>query len=397
MDRYEISVQWITGSQQIELNSAVSQPISITNGRTDLTTSIAQNYASVTFLKSTLDTLLAAESYIADSFSFGSLVVISYIDPATSTAIPLFYGNVSDMGSDAYEITFSLLSNYVYKCNGLFPFTYAGVIDTVSTVVYEVLLQGGGGILMDDTTTASSTDVQIPSAEITNSLAFLAPIVAQAPSNYLFPDPYRDGWVLAERPQPFPAIAITNSEVLRDYSIDRSIDDVTNKVSVNYNPYGGPVATYTRTNTTSVGKIGTRFTELTTQIVDFEIDAERLATWYLGAHAPAGFPLITFRTSAELLETVGFSPTDIATDLQPNRVLDLTAVNATGFDDYAYIEQIRHTIDRSVWRIEIIASNASYSDLPQTWSQVTPSLLWDDVLNDPPNVVTWDDLLYTNL
>lgn len=390
MDRYDVRVVWYDEDlNEIDLSGAISGPVSITNGRTDLTTSIGQNYASLTFLKSALFGDLQAQSYSTDSFSFGSLVNIRVMSEGPpSLAYSLFWGNVTDMRSDDYEIQFSLIANYVYKVTGLFPYEYAGGTGLTNYIAQDILGNTGGGPLLDDTTSASRTSVVLEPATITNALTYLSSIIGQAPSQYLFCDPNRDGWVLSERPQGFPDVVITEAEVLRDYSIDRSIDDVTNSVSVVYES-----GTFTRTNETSVQRIGKRFNELQTQLNDAS-DAEQLGTWFLGAHAPAGFPLISFRTSVELL---GIPVEDIATNIQPNRVLDLTAVTVEGFGDYAYIEQLRHTITRSTWTLDLVASNAAYSELTQTWIQVTPSLDWADVPNDPPTVVTWDDLLYIDL
>jgi hypothetical protein len=186
----------------------------------------------------------------------------------------------------------------------------------------------------------------------------------------------------------FPDIVLAGDDVLLDYSLDRSVEDVSNRVSVVYE-----AGTFERTNDTSVGRIGQRFQQISTTIVN-ENGAEKLGTWFLGAHAPDGYPLVTFRTSAELL---GLGSEFLAENLQPNRVLDMTAVNAEGFEDYAYIEQLRYSITRSQWGIELIVSNAGYSELPQRWNQVTAGFTWEDIVNDPPDTITWDDLLYTRL
>ncbi len=391
MDRYNVAVVWFpyTG-YGIDLSSAVSGAVSITNGRTDLTSSIGQNYASLTFLKSRLWEIVEGEGYPRSAFSFGSLVEVLIGDEGVMTQNPLFWGNITDMSSDAYEITFSLVSNWVYKMTGFFPYSYAGATDTTAAIAYHVTANTGGGLMDNQTGPNSDNTVTVEPAEITNGLTYLSGVIGQSPSQYMFVDPYRDAWQLTQRPAlgGYPDIVVAGDDVLLDYSLDRSVEDVANRVSVVYD--GG---TYSRTNETSVDRIGQRFQEITTTIVD-EDGAERLGTWFLGAHAPDGFPLITFRTSAELL---GMTAADLAENMQPNRVLDLTAVNAEGFDDYAYIEQLRYTITRSQWRIELIASNADYGELTQTWDQVTVGLKWEDILNDPPSVITWDDLLYTRL
>jgi hypothetical protein len=390
MDRYRVTVNWYpyTGLA-IDLSSAVSGAVSITNGRTDLSTSIGQNFGSLTFLKSQLWNIVAANGYQKSAFSFGSLVSVSIGEVMTSADNVLFLGNITDISSDAYEITFSLVSNWVYKMTGFLPYSYAGTTDTTTAIVLDVAQNTGGG-LVDAFVGDSENTITVGPAEIANGLTYLSSIIPQSPSQYLFVDPWRDAWQLTERPPlgAFPDVVIAGDDVLLDYSLDRSVEDVSNRVSVIYD--GG---TFERTNATSVDRIGQRFQEIETTI-GTEDDAEKLGYWFLGAHAPDGFPLITFRTTAELL---GYSIAWIAENIQPNRVLDLTAVNAEGFDDFAYIEQLRYTITRSQWRIELIASNSDYSDLPQKWNQITSGIKWDDILNDPPSVVTWDDLLYIRL
>jgi hypothetical protein len=391
MDRYRVTVEWFPEpSTSVDLSSAVSGAVQITNGRTDLTASIGQNYASLTFLKTRLWDLVEAEGFSRTAFSFGALVTVSIGETMTSSDAVLFVGNITDMSSDAYEITFSLVSNYVYRMTGFFPYSYGGASgDTISNVIYNVASNTGGG-LVELWTNYSEVIVNLDPAEITNGLTYLSGIVNQAPSQYLFVDPYRDAWQLTERPntEDLPTIVLAGDDVLLDYSLDRSVEDVSNRVSVVYE--GG---TFERTNETSVDRIGQRFQQITTSIVN-EDGAEKLGTWFLGAHAPDGFPIVTFRTSAELL---GLPAPYLAENLQPNRLLDLTAVEAEGFEDFAYIEQTRYSITRSAWTMEIIASNSGYSELPQTWEEVSAGLEWGDIDGDSPDALTWDDLLYVRL
>jgi hypothetical protein len=391
MDRYDIRVTFYPyDGLEINLSSAVSGAVSITNGRTDLTTPLGQTYASLTFLKAALWDLLAGEGYTPSAFSFGALVKI-WVPEAPAYEIPLFWGNITDMSSDAYEITFSLVANQIYKATGFFPYNYLGSTEPSDTIASTVIANTGGGTLINQIGTASRTNIEAPPQEITNGPAYLAGIVNQAPAQYMYVDTALDSWVLAQRPRDsftHPTIVLAGDDVLLDYSLDRSVEDVYNSVSVVW--AGG---TYSRENATSIDRIGLRFVEITTTI-QTEDEAERFATWFLGARAPDGFPTITFRTSGELL---GEFPPWLAEALQPNNLIDMTAVTAEGFDSYAYIEQVRHTITRSQWRVEIIATNADYASLAQTWAEVDPATSWDDVINDPPNSLSWDDLLYTSL
>jgi hypothetical protein len=391
MDRYRVTVEWFPETfTSIDISSAVSGAIQITNGRTDLSSSIGQNYASLTFLKASLWDQVEGEGYSRSAFSFGALVRVSIADAGVSGDRILFWGNITDISSDAYEITFSLVSNLVYRMTGFFPYSYGGAIeDSITSIISNIAANTGGGII--ETYIADSVVyLTLEPAEIMNGLTYLSGIVNQAPSQYLFVDNYRDAWQLTERPNVTPTdpIVITGDDVLLDYSLDRSVEDVSNRVSVVWE--GG---TFERTNATSVGRVGQRFQQLNTAIV-YEDGAEKLGTWFLGANAPDGYPLVTFRTSAELL---GLSAFYLAANLQPNSVLDMTAVDAEGFDDFAYVEQTRYSITRSQWTIELVVSNAGYSELPQRWDQVTAGLTWGDIVNDPPDTITWDDLLYSRL
>ena len=391
MDRYRVTVEWFPETfTSIDISSAVSGAIQITNGRTDFSSSIGQNYASLTFLKTSLWDQVEAEGYSRSAFSFGALVRVSIADAGVSGDRILFWGNVTDISSDAYEITFSLVSNLVYRMTGFFPYSYGGATsEPISSIIYTVAANTGGGII-ETYIADSEVYLNLDPAEITNGLTYLSGIVNQAPSQYLFVDNYRDAWQLTERPNVTitDPIVITGDDVLLDYSLDRSVEDVSNRVSVVWES-----GTFERTNPTSVGRVGQRFQQLTTTIIN-EDGAEKLGTWFLGANAPDGYPLVTFRTSAELL---GLSAFYLAANLQPNSVLDMTAVNAEGFDDFAYVEQTRYSITRSQWTIELVVSNAGYSELPQRWDQVTAGLTWGDIVNDPPDTITWDDLLYSRL
>ncbi len=399
MDRYDVLVQWETGAG-INLSSAVSQPIQVTNGRSDLSSVIGQCYASVTFLKSDLFALVEAAGYSRTAFSFGSLVTIQVRDEgSTSPRKKLFQGNVTDNSSDAYEITFTMVADLIYQSSGALPQTAIGpTADTFIFLVAGTIQDSiGAGKLTSSIVSRAQVDIYSgTTVEYQNPLTFLSPIINNAPSVFMFVDPNQGKLVINSRPKAsaYVPIVIGSSDVFLNYSLDRSVEDVANSVTVNYSgfpPYAG--GTYSKNNPTSIAKIGTRFVEINTQIID-PPDAVTLATWYLGAHAPAGYPIVTFTTTAELL---GMSSVDLAEKLIPDAYLDLTGINEEGFDDYAFVEQTRHTLTRSQWRIEITASNADYSLLTQTWAEVTPTLKWDDIVNDPPDTVTWDDLLYTSL
>lgn len=394
MNRYDVSVAWIPGpSTSIELGQTVTQPITITNGRQDLNVAIGQTYASVTFLKQDLFALIEGEGFSRSALTFGALLDIKVRTEGSTNAYErIFKGNITDISSDAYEITFQLVHEILYKCSGVAATTLVGPLSEPisSTIVYAFNATLGTIPVIANISSALDVYTTQPETEIQNPLPYLDSVLQQAASLFMFTDIDGDTLRLEQRPPQgiVTPTVIESDDVLLDYSIDRSVNEVTNYVSV---VWGG--GTYTAKNQTSIDRIGNRYQQVNTQLED-QPDAIALAFWNLGAKAPAGYPVVTFRTSAELLN---LTAEQIALQIRPNQKLDLTAIWADGFDDYAYIEQVRHTIDRSQWRIELIISNADYSELTQTWSQVPPSVLWEDVLNDPNNFLSWDDLLYTNL
>lgn len=391
MNRYEVKV--LDVAKDLDLEGTISAPIQITNGRQDLNSSIGQTYASISFLKQDLFALLADEGYARDSITFGTLVEITVREWGSAADFErLFYGNVTDMASDAYEIRFSLVDHYLYLASGAAQtnsLLYNEEIFTYTNAALNAALGFSPLVSQMQASTNAYVALDLP-ITYTNPLPYLDPIIQQGASNYLYSNIGADSLVISSRPPSgfqIP-IEITSDEVLLDYSIDRNIDDVCNSVTVVYES-----GSYSKVNQTSIDAIGVRHQTIQTGLTDYP-DVVALAFWYLGAHSPAGYPVVSFRTAAELL---GLTASQIALQIQPNAKLDVSQVTADGFEDRAYIEQVRHTIDRSQWRIELVISNSDYSELSQTWSQVSPSLLWDDVLNDPNNFLSWDDLLYTYL
>lgn len=395
MDRYDVSVGWIQSPSvaPYELGQCISAPIQITNGRQDLNVAIGQTYASVSFLKSKLFPLLESLGFSRSAVTFGSLLQVSVRTKGVGTAREkLFRGNVTDMSSDAYEITFQLVDEILYECSGAPESNLLGPLsEEITTTVTYAFTQALGAVpVVYELSSAVNAYTTQPAATIQNPLPYLDSIIQQAASAWIHTDIPNQTLRLVQRPPTgiVTPTVIESNDVLLDYSIDRSVNEVCNQVDV---VWGG--GTYTAKNQTSIDRIGVRYQQLNTQLEDYP-DAVALAFWFLGAKAPAGYPTITFRTSAELLN---LTAEQTALQIRPNQKLDLTNISADGFDDYAYIEQVRHSIDRAQWRIELVISNADYSELTQTWSQVAPSTLWEDVLNDPNNFISWDDLLYTSL
>lgn len=393
MNRYDIQVQWVIGATTVDVSSAVSRPITVTNGRQDLNVSIGQTYASVSFLKADLFAIVEDEGFARSALTFGSnLRILVRTWGAVTARQMLFRGNVTDFSSDAYEITFSLVHEIMYLCSGAPQTQLLGPLNEPlsSTVGYTFSSSLGSTPYSFNVSSAMNVYTEQPAAEIQNPLPYLEPILQQAASVWMYTDIDANVLRIVQRPPTgiVTPLQLQSEDVFLDYSIDRSVNEVCNHVDIVWG-----FGTYTAKNQTSIDRIGERYQQISTQLQDFP-DVVALAFWTLGAKAPAGYPVISFRTTAELLD---LTAEQVALQVGPNKKLDLTLIGAEGFDDYAYIEQVRHTLDRSQWRIELIISNADYSELTQTWAQVAPSVAWEDVLNDPNNFISWDDCLYTSL
>lgn len=398
MDRYDVSVRLLAydtvdPAATLELGSAISRPITITNGRQDLNSSIGQTYASFSFIKEKLFSLIEAEGLSRSSVTFGSYFDIRVRTEGSVGAYErLFRGNITDMSSDAYEITFSLVHEIMYACSGVSQASLVGPLNEPlsSTLTYAFTQTLGTTPYVFSVSSALDVYTEQSAVEIQNPLPYLEPIIQQAASVWMFTDIDANKLRVVQRPPTgiVTPVPLQSEDIFLDYSIDRSVNEVCNYVDVVYD--GG---TYTAKNQTSINKIGERYQQVSTQLTDYP-DVVALAFWVLGAKAPAGYPVISFRTTAELLD---LTAEQVALQIVPNQKLDLTLIGAEGFDDYAYIEQVRHTIDRAQWRLDLVISNADYSELTQTWAEVAPSTEWQDVRNNPNDFISWDDCLYTSL
>jgi hypothetical protein len=408
VDRYDIRVMLY--GYDLDLADAVSRPISLTNGRQDLTTPVGKAYGQVTFLKRRLNQIVSGPNLSPEDVDFGSRIQISVITPVP---VLLFDGCITDISANAEEITFSLVETQSFNATRGVEYSwvyglpaYTGHLDDIFTGTT------GTGILDKPNGGAIDTFIPVKPGTTSNPYSYANEYLSGLQALTLFYDPNLPGWFLEIRnlyneffppKTPRPTLEIGERQVVRNYDIQRQIGTVANEITADY--FNTTTQEfdqqYSRTNQTSVDRIGTR--KLSIQTNNYQLgDVQAFVAWALGNQSPYGYPIVEFTTTIELLRESPSLPSgdldELLPFLVPGQILDTSAlVNNEGFSDRCFIEQVTHVFDRSSWDVDLIVSNAAYSGQLQPWWDVPASISWEDVLNDPPQVITWDSLLYQNL
>jgi len=412
MDRYDVTVVVYLGpSTFVDLSAAVSRPISITNGRSEITTTVGKCYGSVTLLKDKVQEIIAEEIITLGpvDIDFGSRIRI-YID--NDPIMQLFDGRITDITSGAEEISFSFVEEKQFDATRGNSFSWTD-IKTVGDYLYFYMLYiwintvGGEEMYVGSAQPNYLAIVHPEDGTTSNPFAYFEQILEGIPGAFFYHDPYYPSWILRFRTvsdiDEFGTFVIGEEQILRDYDIQRSISDVANNVRVNYyNPTSGDYDLIeTRVNNTSAAVIGQR--KINVESIAGADYASQLTAWTLGNRSPVGYPVVEFSSSMELLlrspTATGEDYVDLQYWLIPSQILDTSALVGVyeGFSEHCFIEQITQRIDRSSWTIDFVVSALGYTALPQSWDEVPGTISWDDALGVFPNVITWDALLYKPL
>ena len=422
MDRYEWHVLLYTSETLfVDARDVVSRPITMTSGRNNIKSPVGKAYGQVSFLRKELETLIAQEIVNPAPIDFGSRIVIYMTDDPLYQMID---GNITDISANAEEITFSFVEQRQFDATRGKLFSWEdnqpsgfSVIDWlqyiwVNTVnedidTFPFLNQN------PDLAPLMSTEVHPSNGSTSNFFQYADQFLATIPTATMSYDSWGFGWVIFFRRLKdalyFPFV-IGEEQVVRNYDLQRQIGEVANQVITNYYQNGvdgftdNKSAVQSRTNETSVDKIGLR--TIRQESAADETAISILNAWTLGIQSPKGYPIVEFKTNAELLlksstsVAAGSKYEEIPFWFFMNGALDASSLTGVhdGFADLMWIEQVTHRFDRSRWDLDIVASGAGYTSYPQAWNEVSTDISWDEtVLDFPYGELTWDDLLYTTL
>lgn len=362
-----------------DVTDAALAPLRWTNGRNTLADSLGKTWGSVDLYKAKLQDIYGFTPLSV--ITFGQDVTVEVYDSSSSTWTIAVAGKVSDIASDRNTITLTFVDRAIWTITKLATVTLpngnqadlsaaiAGVVDNYITVT--------------DNTTGGPYAVHWTLDETTNLADWTSTMIGDIPSGLGY---FSDKLVLEDREAtPVADLTLTADMIFDDYNIQRGIGDICNSVSIAYHNSG----LYTETNATSVAAIGTRHVNVTSYLED-TADAEVLARTFLGRFAPDGWPIVTFRTSASQLGKTGKW---VAQNMFPNLVFDATSVNTIPFTGLMYLEQVEHQLNPDRWNLTLTVSDATYSNLPQSWSDVTATLKWSDVSAG----LRWTDLIYQDI
>jgi len=390
---YEIKIGEST--KAIDVSDSVIDGIRITNGRENLLEPLAQTSATFSVFKEKFYAIYAAVtgSPNPNQASLGAVVTIKDV---TSSKL-WFFGRISDQSSDADTITFTLIDDGIFRLSAA-PALISDATGTWSDYIISLLSAGIPNITFTPASVDFENNLADPDGKtvrrfdktVTNRLQEVRDVIGSNPTafGYFFPN---DGLIVYDRlNSPISAVdTLTDTDIIKTYSIRRSLSDIVNDVQITYPDASNNTVTWTTGNLTSLTEIGPRSQSRSTLLTN-DTDANEVAKALLAAGAPFGWPVVRCTTNSFVL---GYTAAQMRDNLKPNSVLDCSAVTVEGFDKYMYVEQVTYTLNRTIIDAELILSSSQYSTNPQLWNQVTGTTEWGDV----GATVTWDDLLFNRL
>ena len=365
--------------ESTNVTDATVAPLRWTNGRNTLADSLGKTWGSVDFFKAALEDIYGFTPLSV--ITFGQDITVEVYDSATSSWIMAVAGKITDLASDRNTITVTFVDRAIWTITRLAPVSLpTGNQTDLSAKIADVI---DAYITVTDNTTGGPYEVHWTINSSSNLGDWAATVISDIPSGLGY---FNDKLVLEDREAtPTSDLTLTADMVFDDYNIQRGIGDICNSVTITYHNNG----TYSETNATSVTAIGTRHVAVTSYLKN-AADAEVLARTFLGRFAPEGWPIVSFRTSAAQINKTGKW---VAENMFPNLVLDSTSIDAIPFGGLMYLEQVEHQLSPDRWGLILTVSDATYSNLPQTWADVTAALQWGQVTG----TLTWTDLIYQDI
>lgn len=362
-----------------DVTDATIAPLRWTNGRNTLADTLGKTWGSIEFFTGKLQDIYGFTPLSV--VTFGQEITVEIYDTGTSSWTTAVTGKITDIASDRNTLTVTFVDRAIWTITRVSSVSLpTGNNNDLTAELADVI---DAYITVTDNTTGGPYEVHWTIANTTNLGDWASQMIADVPSGLGY---FHDKLVLEDRAStPTADLTLTADMIFDDYNIQRGIGDICNSVTVTYHNSG----TYSETNATSVSAIGTRHVDVTSYLRE-AADAEVLARTFLGRFAPEGWPIVAFRTSAEQLGKTGKW---VAENMFPNLVLDATTVSQVPFGGLMYLEQVEHQLGPNRWAMTLTVSDAIYSNLPQTWANVTPTLTWAAVTG----TLTWTDLIYQDI
>lgn len=362
-----------------DVTDAVLAPFTWTNGRNTLAESLCKTWGAVSLYKAKLQEIYGFTPLSV--VTFGQEITLEIYDTASTSWTTAVTGKITDLASDRDTITATFVDRAIWTITRLEEVTLpTGNYDDLTLKLADVV---DAFITVTDSTTGGPYKVHWTISETTNLGDWAALMIADVPSGMGY---FSDGLILIDREAvPTTDLTLTAGAVYDNFSIARGIGDICNSVTITYHNNG----TYTETNASSVTAIGKRHQDVTSYLRE-AADAETLARTFLGRFAPEGWPVVAFTTSADMIGKTGKW---VAENMFPNLVIDASAITTIPFAATMYVEQVTHRLGPNIWALDLVASDATYSNLPQTWGEVTATVKWSDV----SATLTWGDMIYQEL
>lgn len=370
-----------------DITDAVLGGLNITLGRSELTQRVAQNSASFRLSRTKLEEVLEAGVGTPPDRTVFIGADVFIVEQSLEREI--FHGRITDLSSDALTLSVSAVDQWTFAAVACDPFDYPLATKTATEHAQDIA--GGAGLSI------TSLDVDGPEItfgdleNVTNIIGPLQQILTSTETGWVIYSPPTDTVVMRtlayrENTIGIPPYVLTSGQIKKAYSIKKSVADITNRVFIT----DASNTTQIVSNATNVIQIGPRVEQLNTGLTSSTVAFDR-ALFELGIKSPANWSLLQAETDANRLGSVA----DVTT-LLPNTLVNCSDVDAFGFADTMYVEQVGWSISEKEWVVRLLLSNAAHTGPLQTWDDVdasSPTLTWAEV----NTFYTWDDLLYTDL
>jgi len=384
----------------IEATSATIADFTLIVGRSDTSQKVGDYSLQVTFVRETLEDLLAIETWTLAQFcQLGNKILIQ--QTYTGGKVTYLEAWVTDVQRDRDTITLSGVDGMSFRSGQLLGFEFGGYIGNLpSGYIYTNSIanqiQDETDVRVYDKRTGSLTSAAIIVGQTVTSVpAFLEDLAAWTPNTWIVPigfgsttdkeDVQAGGYFvnLYDRPNTLPSTyaTFTDDHILDVIQYSRNISDAVTTSTVTNSADGW---TKTISDQAAVDDIGYRSTNL-----EARIDQQGTAT-LAGSRLAEGSmrraPIMTITTSWSLYGEPLW---------MVNQIIDVSGLTVGDFDGMtkAWIEKVVARYEGSDVIFQLTISDANYTSTPQTYAEVPALKEWDQV--DP--TLTWAEALISDI
>lgn len=378
------------------MSMGVIEPITIVNGRTDLTSGLTKFYCTVSVFRKALQDTFTTAGRDVRLLGAGSPLQVQMKKTGGSTWVTVFDGTVTDTSSDADQIQLTAVDKDLIVL-GRTPYNPVGNGFPMTVAELQKIAANNAGISNWWSTNFLFFQdylLGVPSLGSTESTATLIERFGQegyrALTRINVPSKKSDsnfgvGQNISFYNSP-TRLTLDSNDVDKNYNLNRGIGDMVNDVVItkggNAGNLGGTSTAVDATSLAEIGEINYTFDSWLYR----QTDRDEAAFYNLAKRSARGWPLFELTTSYDRISAQFTDEIDCYEKIIPANGVDTSAITEPYIQTKAFIQQVTHRLFKSHWSMSLLLADAKNVDLPQMWKDVTSTLKWGDVSSE----LTWD-------